>query len=75
MKGLPATHPGTLIIGNNNIFFLGTCLLTSHKEQMPDISGMTVYGIPFLPYLLLSVDPPTPSSPLPHITLYPQEVA
>ena len=35
MKGLPAPHPGTLIFGNNNIFFLDTCLLTSPKEQMP----------------------------------------
>ena len=57
MKGLPAPHPGTLIFGNNNIFFLGTCLLTSPKEQMPDISGTTVHGMPFQPIPLAEHGP------------------
>ena len=47
MKGLSAPYPRTLIFGTNNIFFLDTYLLTFPKEQMPDVSGMTVHGMPF----------------------------
>ncbi|CAO2578929.1 hypothetical protein LEMLEM_LOCUS775 [Lemmus lemmus] len=42
---------------------------------MPDVSGMTVHRMPFQPHLSLSMDPTTPSSPLPLIALCPQEVA
>ncbi|CAO2594702.1 hypothetical protein LEMLEM_LOCUS7872 [Lemmus lemmus] len=42
---------------------------------MPEISRMTVHGMPFQPHLSRSMDPPTPSSPLTHIALCLLEVA
>lgn len=74
-KGLPAPHSGIFILVITIFFLLDIFLLTSPKEQMPGVSGMTAHGMPFQPHLWLSMDPPTPSSPLPHTVPCPQEVA
>ena len=49
---------------NNNVFFLlVTCLLSSPKKQMPEISRMAVNWMPLHPQLPLSVISPTLSLP------------
>lgn len=61
---------------NNNLFFpLASCLLISCKEQMPEFSRMAVNWMPLQEHLLQSMSPPTPNSPISHVTQHFQEVA